>query len=213
MALKDLFKKTHDVPPTDLRAKLVTAVVNAEGHHIFSQSAYTEAMDSMDEGYGGEAQVERTEQALFQAKAALDEAKRRLAAYDASAKLRAQKARFGDLDTQWLRSIDLAEERGALAEQVAKDITRLQADLKNLLLKTAALANTLPASPDPSGALLHESAILGRLATELARAGTRGDLHARAVYDAPAFMSAFAGIPDLVRGWREKHLQKEQVHG
>jgi len=207
VALKDLFK-SRDVPQTDPRARLNRAVSDAEGLYLAAQDAYNEAVDSMAEGYGGEAPVERTEQALLQAKQALDRAKMMLASYDAGQASKARKARIGDLDTQWLKAIDLAEERGSLAEQVAKDIARLQTDLKNLLAKTQALATALPNTPDPSGALLQESAILGRLATELVRAGTRGDREARAVHDAPAFLSSFAGIPDLIRTWREAHMKE-----
>ena len=206
MALKDLLMKPKH--PAELRQDTAIKLLEVQNRLTHARAVYAATEADVLEGEADPSQAAKADAEVAKWKKEEQRLVATLEALDDRVRSHATKVKRSDIDTAWLKGIDLSEEREALIIQVEQTIQKLAGQVEGVLAKTNAMNAVLPQKPDMAGAQLSPGDILAKVRLELTRRGIDGDLKARMIFDQPSMVKRFEGIPDLIRRWREAHLAK-----
>ena len=147
--------------------------------------------------------LSRAQKVEAKAAAALSAVRSRAAASEAEAGRSAEAA-------QWVKAESLAEDREKLVVRLATSAKNLADDFRALQEITGKIYDTLPAVPDPDGALLMAPKLQGLITRELRRLGFEGEKQAAIMWDLPTLPEVFKGVPGLIHGWAQSAMNKKR---
>ena len=212
MALADLIKpKPSPGKTADTITRLSNELGEARAQVASINREWMDALAREQEAGGADSSTsDELEKSLARAQKAEAKAAAALSAVRSRATLaEAEAGRSADAD-RWRKAESLAEDREKLVVRLATSAKNLADDFRALQEITGKIYDTLPAVPDPDGALLMAPKLQGLITRELRRLGFEGEKQAAIMWDLPTLPEVFKGVPGLIHGWAQSAMNKKR---